>query len=120
MLMPPHRCARCARVVTGACPHCVKTRDQARPTAQQRGYTSARWRRFRAVQLETHPLCAWCLAAGRTMQADCVDHITPVTGPDDPTFLRFECVQSLCSSCHSLKTAKFDSRFLTHQQVDTQ
>ena len=111
MQAPLHRCSSCQRLVSGRCPHCQKARDKARPNAASRGYCSDRWRRFRAVQLSLSPLCVLCEAAGRITAADCVDHVRPIDGPHDPRFLDFNAVQSLCSSCHSKKTATEDSSF---------
>jgi len=53
-------------------------------------------------------LCAMCEAKGRLSKAECVDHINPVSGPDDPEFYNPKNHQSLCNSCHSEKTAKED------------
>lgn len=113
---PFHRCLSCQRLVQGRCPHCVRRRDRARPNAASRGYCSKRWRTFRALQLQLHPLCVSCLAEHRTMAATEVDHIRPVSGPDDPRFLDFTAVQSLCHRCHSLKTATEDSSFTTQER----
>ena len=111
MQLPFHKCGGCGALVQGACPHCRKARDRARPNANARGYCSVIWRRFRAVQLSQSPLCVICQAAGRLTAADCVDHIRPVSGPDDVRFLDFGAVQSLCFTCHSRKTATEDSTF---------
>lgn len=112
MLMPAHRCAKCRRLITGRCAHCEKTRDQARPNAASRGYCSERWRRFRAVQLAREPLCRECRRRGGVVrEATEVDHVCPVEGPDDPSFLRFEAVQSICHTCHVRKTKTEESRF---------
>jgi 5-methylcytosine-specific restriction protein A len=111
MDLPLHRCSSCSRLVAGRCPHCVKTRDHARPNANARGYNSARWLRFRGVQLARFPLCAQCEKDGRITIAIAVDHIRPIDGPDDPRFLDFREVQSLCHRCHSVKTATEDSSF---------
>src|SRR5262245_33026733 len=55
-----------------------------RGSAYQQHYTQA-WhnlaRRFR----RQHPLCAGCLAIGRTALAECVDHIIPHKG--DPALM---------------------------------
>lgn len=108
MQMPPHRCSTCGSMVTtGRCATCRRQK----PTATASGYNSRRWRSFRALQLSLHPFCALCLAAGRKMLADSVDHIEPVTGSTDPRFLDYNAVQSLCRSCHSKKTATEDSGF---------
>jgi 5-methylcytosine-specific restriction protein A len=112
MLMPSHRCPKCQRLITGRCSHCEQTRDQARPNAASRGYCSARWRRFRAIQLALQPLCGECLRGGVNTPATEVDHIRPVSGPNDITFLSFRHVQSLCHVCHSRKTVTEDSTFV--------
>lgn len=111
MLMPSHRCSKCRRLITGRCPHCEQTRDRARPNAASRGYCSKRWRRFRAIQLALAPLCVECLRGGVHTAATEVDHIRPVSGPDDPTFLSFAAVRSVCKVCHSRKTVTQDSTF---------
>jgi 5-methylcytosine-specific restriction protein A len=112
MQTPLHRCSSCQRLVAGRCPHCVKTRDRARPNAAQRGYLSPRWRALRAFHLKHHPLCAACWRrGGRTTLATCVDHIVPHQGPDTPLFWDRTNLQSLCASCHSRKTATQDSTF---------
>jgi hypothetical protein len=115
MLMPSHRCSACHRLVVGRCPRCTRTRqaafDTRRPNANARGYCSARWRRFRALQLQRQPLCVACEKEGRITMATDVDHIRPVTGPDDESFLRFSAVQSFCAAHHSQKTAREDSTF---------
>lgn len=88
--------------------------DQMRGSASSRGYGS-KWSRYRAKYLRDHPLCgdrAWgtretkdseCAAAGLYIVATVVDHITPVTGPDDPTFYEPQAHQALCKSCHDKK-----------------
>lgn len=111
MNLPLHRCSNCGRLVAGRCPHCERRRDLARPNAAARGYCSATWKRFRAVVLARSPLCRICQAAGRVTLANEVDHIRPVSGPDDATFFRFDSVQALCGECHRRKTAVEDSAF---------
>ena len=116
MNLPPHRCASCGQLVTGTCQSCHQqrrqARDRTRPNSSARGYGSARWLKFRACQLALEPLCRLCDRAGHTTIATAVDHIVPVTGPDDPRFLRFDAVQSVCLACHSRKTAIEDSSFV--------
>jgi 5-methylcytosine-specific restriction protein A len=110
-MMPSHRCSTCGTRVTGRCPVCAQQRDTRRGSAASRGYCSARWRRFRLHQLGLHPFCAICQVAGRFTAATEVDHVVPVDGPDDPRFLAFAAVQSVCHRCHSIKTATQDSTF---------
>ena len=73
--------------------------DKERPTANARGYTS-RWRRYRLAFLASHPVCA----CGCNHAATDVDHIIPVTGPEDPLFWDPTNHQALTHECHSKKT----------------
>lgn len=61
---------------------------------------NAAWRKLRATVLEDEPLCRMCSAQGNAVLATDVDHMN---GAADN---RRESLQSLCHSCHSLKTAK--------------
>jgi 5-methylcytosine-specific restriction protein A len=81
-----------------------------RGTATQRGYNS-RWSRYSIRYRRLHPFCTECQRQGILKQADCVDHIIPVNGPDDPLFWDENNHQSLCISCHSEKTAREDGGF---------
>ena len=81
--------------------------DQQRGTAASRGYDS-RWSRYSTLYRKRHPLCVMCLAEGRTRASECVDHIEPVSGPDDPKFYDESNHQALCRRHHSEKTAKGD------------
>ena len=110
-MMPPHRCPSCGSLITGRCLVCDRQRDVRRGTSCARGYNSARWRRLRAWHLEQHPACVMCWGADRVMCATDVDHVIPVTGPDDPKFWDTANLQSLCRRCHSRKTAVEDSTF---------
>ena len=74
-------------------------RPDTRPNAYRRGY-GPRWAKYRKMYISQNPLCITC---GRP--ATDVDHITPVTGPEDPTFFLPSAHQALCHSCHSRKTA---------------
>ena len=91
----------------------VRQYDQTRGTAAQRGY-DARWQKYSVWYRQRNPLCVHCLAEGRLTSVEHgghVDHITPVTGPDDPLFWDPTNHQSLCTSCHSVKTASEDGGF---------
>jgi 5-methylcytosine-specific restriction protein A len=60
-----------------------------------------RGQRLRAQHLRANPLCAHCLAKGRTTLATEVDHIVPLhQGGDESPENR----QSLCDECHEIKT----------------
>ncbi len=110
---------RCRNLVQrGRCLACAKDTakqyDRIRGTASSRGYGS-KWARYRAKFLHNYPLCgdrpqfapetkdSECAAAGLYIAASVVDHIVPVTGPDDPTFYEPQAHQALCKSCHDKK-----------------
>jgi 5-methylcytosine-specific restriction protein A len=78
------------------------TAGESRPTAARRGYGS-RWQRYRLAFLRRHPLCVRCQHA-----ATVVDHVRPVSGPDDPGFWGEANHQPLCASCHGRKTQTED------------
>lgn len=77
--------------------------DADRPNAAARGY-DARWAAYSARYRRQHPWCRTCEAEGRRGPTQIVDHIKPVTGPDDPGFWDKENHQPLCRSCHGIKT----------------
>ena len=126
-------CARpgCVTLVDkGYCPAHTKAKvqgyDKARGTSTQRGY-GVRWGRYRDRFLERNPLCgdrphnlpptgdSLCQKQGLSVRANVVDHITPVTGPNDPTFYKPEGQQSMCDRCHQIKRQReaMDARGLT-------
>lgn len=84
-------------------PHAGQRRlGPARPSSAAQGYGAA-WRRIRDEHLAQEPFCVECGRAGSH-----VDHILPRRqgGTDDHGNL-----QTLCSSCHSHKTASQDGGF---------
>jgi len=74
-------------------------RVDRRISVRKMGYTY-KWSKYSKQYRRENPECVGC-----GQPADCVDHITPVTGPDDPLFWDDSNHQSLCTSCHSKKTA---------------
>jgi len=76
--------------------------DRRRPSAAKRGY-GRRWRRYTRAYLAEHPVCRGCAEPSEQ-----VDHIVPVSGPEDPLFWEPTNHQPLCGSCHSAKTASED------------
>lgn len=96
------RCAGFA-VVRGYCNECARPNDydKTRPNAARRGY-GGQWRRYRKSFLMENPLCA----CGCGQPATDVDHIQPVTGPNDPLFWSRDNHQALSHECHSRKTAR--------------
>jgi len=81
-----------------------KAADAARPSAQERGYTS-KWSAARTAYLARHPLCAEHERHGRTVAACVVDHIIPHRG-DQKLFWDKANWQSLCKPCHDKKTGR--------------
>lgn len=73
-------------------------------------YKSSAWRRLRHWWITNHPLCEKCKAEGRLVKATDVDHIIPHKG-NRHLFFDSNNLQSLCRSCHSLKTASEDGGF---------
>jgi 5-methylcytosine-specific restriction enzyme A len=68
-------------------------------------YTSARWKKERAVFLSIHPLCAECEQRGFTTAATIMDHKQPHRGDYD-LFWSASNWNPLCASCHSKKTRR--------------
>lgn len=68
-----------------------------------------RWLRIRARQLGREPLCRTCKQNGTTTPATEVDHVDGKAA--DPHDYRDENLQSLCNSCHSVKTALENGSF---------
>lgn len=74
-------------------------------------YNLPAWKALRMMWLKSHPLCEECKRNGiPTTPATLVDHIEPHRG-DWNLFMDPENLQSLCSSCHSKKTATEDGGF---------
>lgn len=76
-----------------------------RPSAAQRGY-DAKWTAYSAAYRLRHPSCRPCRDAGGHTPTELVDHIVPVTGPDDPLFWSETNHQPICRECHAVKTAQ--------------
>ena len=66
-------------------------------------YQSRQWRKMRQIQLSQHPLCAACLSDGKITPALHIDHLFPWGLVGDIAFTN-NVFQSLCPSCHSIKT----------------
>lgn len=113
---PKRPCAQpgCAELVSkGKCDRHRKQYERQR-TARRRTnpnntdsfYWSAYWRKIRAAKLRADPLCAGCLAVGRTTAATEVDHQDGNQRNNDP-----ENLTSYCKPCHSRKTVREDGGF---------
>lgn len=75
-----------------------------------RGSSTARlydkhWRKARKSHLIREPLCRPCKATHRTTPATIVDHIIPHRG-DLTLFWDRSNWQSICETCHSIKSTK--------------
>lgn len=85
--------------------------DAARGSASSRGY-DYRWKKIRAMQLARFPLCKDPYGRhrqhGGIVPANEVDHIVPLSQGGSNSF---DNLQSLCKTCHSIKTAREDHRW---------
>jgi 5-methylcytosine-specific restriction endonuclease McrA len=61
---------------------------------------------LRLLKLSEKPLCETC-----NKPAVLVDHIKPITLDNTELFFDYNNLQSLCDSCHRIKTRKDNSRF---------
>lgn len=103
----------------GRCPEHARAHERSyqelRGTAAERGY-DARWRRYSLHLRRTELiLCgdrldglpptgdSLCRAAQRVQPAELVDHIVPVTGPNDPRWYERANLQGACWRCHQVK-----------------
>ena len=120
--LPPCRNPRCPRRAerNGWCLHCLPTTGDA----NGKGYGGARWRRFRAATIARFELRS-CgdrpAGAPRTTDSLCqqqhvqiagrvLDHIEPISGPEDSRFYDATNVQWLCDRCHNVKRSKESQR----------
>ena len=94
--------ARAIPAGKGRCAQHQQPRLDRRGSARSRGYDT-RWDVARRSFLTHWPLCAACLAAGRTTRATVVDHIRPHRG-DPERFWDTDNWQALCATCHNKKT----------------
>ena len=67
-------------------------------TAEQRLYTSTRWRKLRALKLKENPLCEVCLREHRLTPAVIVHHKDEVRAGGDP--FAWAGLEAVCASCH--------------------
>lgn len=108
---------RCSRHASAQ----AKRSNEARPNFRERGY-SGEWDKFSRGFRRAYPLCGQridgmspehsvCVQQGLVRPGSAVDHIKPLTGPDDPSRLDPGNCQTLCASCHARKTATEDGGF---------
>jgi 5-methylcytosine-specific restriction protein A len=67
-------------------------------------YWSKHWRRLRALVLAEEPLCRRCLAEGKFVPTEEIDHILAIK--DGGAELKRENCQGLCGPCHRVKTRR--------------
>ena len=103
--------AGCSELVYDGSGRCEKHRrqtrreqDERRGSAHERGYT-ARWQKYRAWFLRQpgNQICKLRVDGGCALVAQCVDHIDPPDGPDDPRFWDYNNHQASCIHCNSVK-----------------
>lgn len=75
--------------------------------ANSKLYGQAYWKKQREIQLSKEPLCAACLADGKVMQAEHIDHVFPHR--QDARKFKVNLFQSLCAYHHTMKT-QFENR----------
>ena len=90
---------------------------QKRTTAIDK-YQSKQWRTLRQIQLSKHPLCAACLSEGRITPALHIDHLFPWSQLGEDAF-HINVFQSLCHSCHSIKTTLEQRDIYRHYGIPT-
>jgi len=70
-------------------------------------YSTATWRHLRAAKLSVNPLCEPCEWRGVHREANAVDHIVSIAS-GGPAFPPLDGLRSMCTPCHSIKTAALD------------
>ena len=83
-------------------------RDARRGSSRQRGYDT-RWNKYSKWFLSQpqNQFCALHMDEGCAGVAQCVDHIDPPDGPDDPRFWDYSNHQPACIHCNSVKGHRF-------------
>jgi len=84
--------------------------DNSRGTAHSRGY-SYRWQKYSKQYRIDHPLCEICLKNDILELSECVDHIIPVFGPEDPLFWEPTNHQAISNKCHNIKSEAEGNRY---------
>jgi 5-methylcytosine-specific restriction enzyme A len=84
-----------------------KQRDEQRGSAHERGYTS-RWSKYSKwfLRQPENVFCKLQLPGCKNI-SECVDHIQPVNGADDPLFFEPINHQSACIHCNSVKGHRY-------------
>jgi 5-methylcytosine-specific restriction enzyme A len=93
----------CNTLVSGGRCDLHSTKEVERDPAIKKLYNSKQWQSIRIAQLSNYPWCAECMKEGRYTAATEVDHVDPHQG--DPARFFAGPFQSMCTPCHSRKTA---------------
>ncbi|WP_192820185.1 HNH endonuclease [Rufibacter sp. LB8] len=72
-------------------------------------YTSTAWRKLRARKLANDPLCTHCQKKGIITLGSDIDHVLSIAKRPDLK-LDYDNLQTLCKSCHSIKTSSENKR----------
>ena len=82
----------------------AQAQDKRRGSSRERGY-DYRWNKYskRFLSQPEHQLCVLHLDEGCAIVAQCVDHIDPPDGPNDPRFWDPNNHQPACIHCNSVK-----------------
>lgn len=67
-------------------------------------YGTSQWQRLRESYINQHPLCEHCERRGLITPAQEVDHIVELIDGGDK--LSWDNLQSLCTTCHRIKTGE--------------
>jgi 5-methylcytosine-specific restriction protein A len=80
------------------------TERKGRTEASQKGwYNTPEWKVTRDKRKKNNPICQRCESKGYIRPMNVVDHIIPVDERPD-LFLEYDNTQSLCDTCHIIKT----------------
>ena len=72
-------------------------------------YNTSAWKKLRKMHMRYEPLCRSCMAMGRIVEGEVVDHIVMVQERPDLAF-EISNLQTLCSTCHSAAKQREEKR----------
>jgi len=72
-------------------------------------YNTSTWGNLREAKLRASPVCEPCRRRGQIVRANTVDHVRSIARGGHP-FPPLSGLMSMCSSCHSVKTAAVDRK----------
>lgn len=91
-------------------------RYDGRASAAERGYDPA-WSEFRRLEIGKHATCEHCWQwQHRSTATHEIDHVIPITGPEDPLRLDPANVRGLCRRHHARKT-RLDARIRSYYEA---